>query len=129
MTMNSKISISFSRWLSLGLALQRLLENWQPLTEFFKSEASTTKPAKVSKKSEVSPSASTRNPKKKLKTSDERKVKANTTPETPTLITSTPQVQTAKLSIKVAPQQRQILNLVHLADNLILADICSVSKN
>lgn len=77
------------RWLSLGTALQRLLENWQPLTEFFKAQASTgtTKVAKVGKKRELSPSASTRNP-KKLRTCDDTKVKGNTTSEMPTTSSS-----------------------------------------
>eukprot|EP00057_Strongylocentrotus_purpuratus_P020804 XP_011675278.1 PREDICTED: uncharacterized protein LOC105443617 [Strongylocentrotus purpuratus] len=78
-----------TRWLSLGTALQRLLENWQPLTEFFKAQASTgtTKVAKVGKKRELSPSASTRNP-KKLRTCDDTKVKGNTTSEMPTTSSS-----------------------------------------
>lgn len=84
------------RWLSLGTALQRLLENWQPLTEFFKAQASTgtTKVAKVGKKRELSPSASTRNP-KKLRTCDDTKVKGNTTSEMPT--TSSSSSKTAQI--------------------------------
>ncbi|XP_030832549.1 uncharacterized protein DDB_G0271670-like isoform X2 [Strongylocentrotus purpuratus] len=85
-----------TRWLSLGTALQRLLENWQPLTEFFKAQASTgtTKVAKVGKKRELSPSASTRNP-KKLRTCDDTKVKGNTTSEMPT--TSSSSSKTAQI--------------------------------
>ncbi|XP_071504712.1 LOW QUALITY PROTEIN: zinc finger MYM-type protein 6-like [Diadema antillarum] len=32
-----------TRWLSLGIALERLLENWGPIEEFFKSERNTKK--------------------------------------------------------------------------------------
>lgn len=74
-------------WLSLGTALQRLLENWQPLTEFFKAQASATNVAKVSKKRELSPSASPRNP-KKLRTCGDTKVKDNTTSGMPTTSSS-----------------------------------------
>ena len=47
-----------TRWLSLGRAISRLLEQWEPVKDFFKSELDNSKPKK-----KVSESASSSQPK------------------------------------------------------------------